>query len=243
MRALVAAELLDLWEAGTAQPAWEWTQALIRRCFPECAADALDRMTIGERDARLIEIREALFGRSLSGCSVCPACGARVEMDLQTSDLRLPSGALAKEADFSSAEGRVHFRVPTVGDLEAVAPARDVAGMRRALLQRCVLAVEQRGTSVDVSELSAETLNAVMGRMAECDPQADVRFQLRCPDCAQSWSEAFDIASYLWTELDTWAQRTLQDVHRLASAYGWREADALAISPQRRSRYLEMINA
>ena len=242
MRVPVAAELLDLWEAGMAQPTWEWAAAFIRCAFPELDADAVNAMAIGERDTRLIEIREALFGDRLSGCSVCAACGARVEMDLRTSDLRGDSAAVTKESDFLSGECRVHFRVPTAGDIGEVARETDVQTMRQALLQRCVLVVERDGRSANLSELPDETLDGVIGRMAECDPQADVRFELRCPECGESWSEAFDITSYLRTELDTWAQRTLQDVHRLASAYGWRETEVLAVSPQRRSRYLEMID-
>jgi hypothetical protein len=50
-----------------------------------------------------------------------------------------------------------------------------------------------------------------------------------------------DIASYLWSEIHAWAGRMLRDVHALAAAYGWREADILAMSPWRRQAYLEMI--
>lgn len=243
MRVPVAAELLDLWEAGMAQPTWAWSLTFIQRCFAEEDANALNGLTIGERDARLIEIREALFGRQLSACSVCPSCSARVEMDLQTSDFRVPAGSVTREADFQRDEWRVHFRVPTADDLGVIARGRGVGEMRHALLERCVLSVEQGGRTIDMNQLSADTLDAVVGQMSECDPQADVRFQLRCAECAHVWSEAFDITSYLWSELDAWSQRTLQDIHRLASAYGWRESDVLAVSPQRRSRYLEMIDS
>jgi hypothetical protein len=34
----------------------------------------------------------------------------------------------------------------------------------------------------------------------------------------------------------------LVEVHKLASAYGWREADILAMSATRRSMYLNIIN-
>jgi hypothetical protein len=33
----------------------------------------------------------------------------------------------------------------------------------------------------------------------------------------------------------------VREVHRMASAYGWREADILAMSAFRRQRYLELI--
>jgi hypothetical protein len=241
MRAPVAAELLKLWEAGLAQPTWDWTSALIRECFPNDDAETVAALTIGERDARLLEIRETLFGHTLNGCSACPSCGARVEMDLVTDDIRGASVGVSKEGLFQTDGCRVHFRVPTTSDLQEVGASRSVEQMRDALLRRCVLSVERAGATAELSELPNETVTAVIERMSECDPQADVHFQLRCPECHHSWSEAFDITSYLWTELDHWSQRTLQDVHRLATAYGWRESDVLAVSPQRRARYLEMI--
>ena len=38
-----------------------------------------------------------------------------------------------------------------------------------------------------------------------------------------------------------WAVRLLGEVHELASAYGWREHDVLALSPWRRQAYLQMV--
>ena len=55
------------------------------------------------------------------------------------------------------------------------------------------------------------------------------------------WLEPFDIASFLWTELHAWASRTLYDVHQLAAAYGWSEAECLSLSARRRGYYLELI--
>jgi hypothetical protein len=243
MRIPVAAELLDLWEAGSTQPTWDWSLAFISLCFPEDDLAALDRMTLGERDARLLDIREALFGRRLNGCSVCPACGARVEMDLKTSDVRVVPAPTTRVSEIENGEWRVQFRVPTAGDLCVAAETGEVDRIRQSILERCVLRVERAGEAADFRGLPAETLNTVVGRMAECDPQADVHFQLRCLECSNTWSEGFDITSYLWTELEAWSQRTLHDIHRLALAYGWREADVLAVSSQRRACYLEMIGS
>ena len=77
--------------------------------------------------------------------------------------------------------------------------------------------------------------------MAAADPQADVELALSCPACGHAWPAAFDIASFLWTEVDAWARVLLHEIHALASAYGWREADILALSPRRRRAYLELI--
>jgi hypothetical protein len=53
----------------------------------------------------------------------------------------------------------------------------------------------------------------------------------------------FDVADYLWQELHAWAKDVLRSVHALAVAYGWREADVLALSPTRRRIYLELARA
>jgi hypothetical protein len=49
------------------------------------------------------------------------------------------------------------------------------------------------------------------------------------------------VVAFFWEEIDVWAERTLSDVHRLASAYGWSESDILALGPRRRQRYLALI--
>jgi hypothetical protein len=77
--------------------------------------------------------------------------------------------------------------------------------------------------------------------MGEADPQAEVQLALACPACRHQWQVSFDIVSYFWSEINARSQRLLWEVHALASAYGWREADILAISPQRRQFYLEMV--
>jgi hypothetical protein len=77
--------------------------------------------------------------------------------------------------------------------------------------------------------------------MADADPQADVRLALDCPACGHNFLAAFDVAAYLWSEVNAWAYRLLGEVHSLASAYGWREEDILAMSPWRRRVYLEMV--
>ena len=56
-------------------------------------------------------------------------------------------------------------------------------------------------------------------------------------------ARTFDIGAFFWSEIDAWAGRILQQVHVLASAYGWSERDVLALSPVRRQLYLGMVGA
>ena len=86
----------------------------------------------------------------------------------------------------------------------------------------------------DVSE-------AVVTEIARRDPQGDIRFDLVCPDCSHQWEAIFDIVSFAWNEISAWAGRLLRQVHALARAYGWSEAQVLALSSFRRQMYLEML--
>jgi hypothetical protein len=117
-----------------------------------------------------------------------------------------------------------------------------VDGARRRLLDRCLLSAKNpEGEAVAVQDLPPAALQAVAERMAAADPQGDVQLALQCPACGHAWPAAFDIVSFFWTEVDAWARVLLREIHVLASAYGWREADILALSPWRRRSYLELI--
>ena len=92
-----------------------------------------------------------------------------------------------------------------------------------------------------MDELPAEVLAGVAERMEAVDPQANAELILACPSCDHEWQALFDIAPFLYAEIRAWAHRLLRDVHTLASAYGWREADILAMSRWRRDAYLAMV--
>jgi hypothetical protein len=77
--------------------------------------------------------------------------------------------------------------------------------------------------------------------MAEADPGAWIELALGCPGCGEEWSAPFDIVSFLWAEVEARARELLEEVHALASAYGWGEGEVLALSPERREAYLELV--
>jgi hypothetical protein len=242
MRPLSAAELLNVWERGAAQQPAQRALALLAAASTEADADALAQLSIGARDRRLLTLREWMFGPQMPCLVVCPACSQRLELSLDANDLRLADEA-EEAAQFSvtSAGFEVRFRLPNSRDLLALAPAGS-AEARRQLLQRCLLCAACGGAACAFDELPAEVLEAVADAMGRADPQADVQLSLACPDCGHAWAVPFDIVAYLWGELHTWAQRVLREVHMLASAYGWREADILALSPLRRELYLQMVS-
>jgi hypothetical protein len=110
------------------------------------------------------------------------------------------------------------------------------------LLERCVLAARLENREIEANELSSEVTDAIERRMAEVDPQADVQLDLTCLVCGYGWQALLDIEDFFWTELNAWAKKILSEVHVLASAYGWGEADILNLSPLRRQYYLDLVS-
>jgi hypothetical protein len=235
-----ASALLEVWERAFAQPLAVKAFALLALARPEASLEELASWTIGQRDRALLELRHGLFGAHLDAVATCPACAQQLELGFATQDVMAKSVQIPATLEVNAAGHRVRVRLPTVQDLTQLRAEHSAMD----LLERCLLEVRsKKKTNVLVRALPNEVLTAINEAMSKADPQALIELALECPTCAHRWLSVFDIASYLWRELDTWARRTLQDVHQLARAYGWREADVLALSPTRRRLYLEMVSA
>jgi hypothetical protein len=153
------------------------------------------------------------------------------------------SDAGASSAPVIQVEGKV-FRLPTTRDLASIAGEADAARATAQLLEACVVEAEHEFASHgSESRLSwsDSQIEAIGELMAEADPLAEILLHFDCPQCSCSFEKALDLAAFLWSELEGCAKRLLLDVHVLASAYGWGEAEILAMNPLRRTFYLEMV--
>jgi hypothetical protein len=241
--ALTAKDILDLWERGLTKPPIQRSLDLLGIVYPDFSLEQLCELPIGQRDLRLLAVREALFGPRLHSLTSCPQCGERLEMTFDIAQLRAIPLDSASDEHYSIAldDYEVEFRLPNSGDMLRVAELSEDGEARQALFESCVKQARRAGVPISASELPEELVLAAAARMAELDPQADMQIALTCPACSSQWSTTFDIVSYLWIEINAWALRLLHEIHRLASAYGWREADILSLSPMRRRFYLELI--
>jgi hypothetical protein len=243
MQSISASELLGAWERGLGQQLIERALTLLATTDPHSPQEALARLSIGRRDAGLWALREAIFGPRLISVADCPGCHEQLELSFNTADIHnSASGPAAEESSISVEDWQVDFRLPNSADLLALGECKDPVAARPLLLRRCVLGVRKDRQAGDVDELPEAVIESVVRKMAETDALGDVQLALSCPQCSHRWQAPFDIVSFLWTEINAWARRTLQDVNALARAYGWREAEILALSPLRRQIYLEMIS-
>jgi hypothetical protein len=244
MQALTAQQLLTVWESGQFEMPTGRAMALLSAAFPAVSAESLTELSIGQRDAQLLRLREWTFGPHLLAVSDCPQCGERVELTFTVDDIRPPAEIEQTEPLSLAVEDyEISFRLPNSADLMAVADGGDVNAIRNVLAERCVLQVRFQGADAASSDLPENVISAISGRMAATDPQADIQLALECPGCGHEWKAMFDIVSFFWREISVCVRRLLSEIHVLASAYGWREADILAMSQWRRNFYLEMLGA
>lgn len=254
MRPLSASDILKVWEQGEEMSAIDRALTMLATACPEHARAELAALSIGQRDAWLRELRELTLGSRLEGFTVCGQCQEQLVFTLDIASLRSHSSAPSSDEEFEfEMDGRaLLFRLPNSRDLAAVAVCEDVAVARRLLAERCVLQPSRNGvgrTSVcspaEQTEvrptLSEETITRLAERIGEYAPDSETPLDFTCPSCGHQWRAFFDIAAFFWAEIAAQARRLRREVHLLASAYGWREADILAMSARRRQAYLEMI--
>jgi len=245
MRSILAQELLEVWEHGLAQAPCVRALSLLAAACPELTFDQIATLSIGQRDARLLALREALFGQELESVANCPSCNERLEVSFSTTELR--SGAKsqqqATELSLNVASYNLRLRLPNSWDILLAGSLEAPDQRRDQLLKCCLLSAKRNEVPVEADQLSPEVAEAAAQDLAEADPLADIRIKILCPSCGHAWRAAFDIVEFLWAEVEAWAGRVLNEVHTLASAYGWCERDILALSPTRRQFYLDMVGA
>ena len=243
MRPLLANDIIRVWERGQGKPYLERAMLLLTAALPDVGRNALADLTIGQRDAILLALREKTLGSALQMYDRCAQCSESLEFTVSTSDIRMMEVSEEKPAERELRHSGyvVRYRLPDSWDLAFVRELGDVVQARSQLLQKCILAARHNGTAIRPEDLPNEVVNALTARMEVDDPQADIQFNVRCPTCGFNWQTIFDIVPYLWTEISVAAQRLLIDVHALARAYGWDQDDILAMSAARRRFYLEIV--
>jgi hypothetical protein len=242
-RVLTVSDLLSVWERGLTDRPVERAINLLEIAHPEATIDQLKELPIGQRDARLMAIREALFGSHLACLTTCPKCKEQLEITLDIAQFQFQATDSIPIEMYTITTGGcdIQFRLPNSSDMLYIADLSDSTDVRRTLFERCIQQAKSDGVLIPAMDLPEQTLSIIANRMEQIDPQADIQIALVCPACTTQWSTTFDIVSYLWSEINAWVVRILREVHKLASVYGWREVDILALSPMRRQFYLELI--
>lgn len=250
MHALSASDILSLWEVGQRRHTLDKALLLLTVAWPTLSPAALHTLTIGQRNQHLLWLRLKTLGPQASCQAKCPACSEQLEFTLDTramlpTEVTIPSEPGEQTTPvYTLTVGtfHLHFRVPTCQDLSTAVHLADLSEGHALLLERCVLEATQAGEPRTVTDLPEEVLWQLTEEVVAHDPLAEIELALSCPACQQAWTILFDVVSFFWAELDVQARRLLSDVHAIASAYGWREGDILALSATRRKLYRELMH-
>jgi hypothetical protein len=240
METPAAKDLVRVWELGQDRPPWFRALLMLAPALPGVTFQDLSAMTIGRRNIHIFHLRRRLFGDTLAAMVQCPRCEQLSEFAAGVADL-CPHEAvsqIAGQAELFSVEveGRLaRFRCPNSDDLAALGVAVEPVILDPPLIGRCI------DTTAGEVEHSPALIEAVTDACYDCDPQVELHLDLDCAECGHGWSAPFDCVGFLWTEVANLARSLLRDVHVLAAAYGWREADILAMSGARRGFYLDSV--
>ena len=255
LRPLAGHDEAFLLEQGSALTPAARTTAMLARCL--CRLGPISTVTteiarslsVGDREALLLHLRRLTLGERMSCVLECPACGEKLDLELEVSGLLLPSYAQAGDVHETivragDASYRVRFRLPNGADQEraaALASAPEAAA--ELILQGCVQEIADEQTGEPARRIPAAVADALSDKMAELDPQAEILFDLVCAACAVSFQMPFDVADYFYREIRGRESDLHRDVHVLALNYHWSERDILRLTRRKRMLYLDLLGA
>jgi len=235
MRSLSPELLLRAWEHGRRRHPVDRAVMLHALAEPGLDPDRLPDAPLGDRNAAILRLRQATFGDRLRAVLDCPRCGERLELDADTATLLSASAESGAPVEVDG----LRFRPPTSRDLVGILGESDAEAARLLLLRLCLLG---DGEPADLA-LLASLGDRVEDALEQADPLADLTFGFVCDACGHEWQAPLDVAAFLWDEIDAHARRLLDEVHLLARAYGWSEAEILALSEGRRAAYIERVSS
>jgi len=97
--------------------------------------------------------------------------------------------------------------------------------------------VDMSGLPIKTAQKNYPECAEISEAIENVSPEIPLSLQSACPDCAEINDIPFDIAAHLIS----FFKNPFEDVHEIASAYHWTEAQILALSRPRREAYLSLI--
>ncbi|MER5811191.1 hypothetical protein ABT143_23875 [Streptomyces sp. NPDC002033] len=228
------AGLLAAWEQAALAPAAARGAVLVRHGgLAEDMESALG-LPVGQIGVLAGQLYAEEFGDALEALVPCAGCGEVLDVNLPLAALRAVSAR--PESRVPTPDGvELTVRPLTTRDLLVAGRAADPAAV---LLSRCVF--DPTGAPVDPADLTPDVVARVDAAAERLAGAAAAVVRTECPDCGAEALVPVDMGALLWQRVASAAAALIAEVATLASAFGWREADVLELSPVRRGMYLRL---
>lgn len=212
---------------------------LLTRCGAEPRTRSWWEETVGSRIAALLRLVALTEGAGSFAVTLrCDEpCNAALEIDLPLADLQTAAGADARFAVALPDGSHVVVRPPLAVD-QRTWRTRAYGSREDAIVAMLEsLIVEGRIAAADRA-----AVDAVAETLAEHDPLVAFTMSYVCPACGAGRDRQIDLERLAIDRLVAVRRTLVQDVHALASRYGWTEAEVLAVPPGRRALYRALID-
>lgn len=218
---MTEADLLQAWPLGGEHPLRRFTRFFAAL---EAASRPWAEQSLGACNRHLARLHRQVIGRPVEAVVSCP-CG-------QSLEVTLPLEAIAAAPDPAqrvevAAPGPRQFRLPHLSEIA-------LAGQPQDLATRCALD--------DGGPVPEDCLDALDDAWSRADPAAEITLDLTCPACGAEVRARADLALFVARDLDLKVQGLVAEIHGLARAYGWTEAEVLAVPPARRRAYAALLS-
>ena len=226
---------------------------LLGRDGSPLATDRVWAMPVSQRIECLLRLAAAGHTFVWSVTLRCPRddCRQLIEIELPIDDvLALQRRAEQRDlAEWQDGALSLRLRRPTGGDQRQwrAASFADATEARDAIFHTLVAdAPGPEGGAADGDAPrtpAANLIEMIDARLEEFDPLVAFSVQVGCPHCGLQTDFPVDLEALALSELEKVQTQLLQDLHRLATHYHWSESEILDLTPQRRARYLQLIEA
>jgi hypothetical protein len=223
--------VLRLWSLGHGHSAAQRVTGFLRAL----AGPAVDDLVLGQRNQAMLRLHQHVVGRPIDAVVVCPGCDALNEFVLPVPTVLglpdPPGGATVRVV----VDGRpCRFRLPTLGDLAAVAGLPADRGLAQ-------LAAVTRVGADAAPPLPRGDLARLLEAWEHLDPAGAVRVTLTCSGCGEGVLADADPADFVARDLDLQVEGLMRDVDVIAGRYGWSEEAIVGLPVERRRRYVDLI--
>jgi hypothetical protein len=218
---------------------------LLARCRQEALADAEDacwQLSLTARIAglasivRLTQLANTQATEALPLQAQCLDCAEAFEMEL----------SLAAICELGHEAERSPVIEIELEDAQAIVLRRPTGADQRRWQAEPEATDASMLADLLVSAPPLESLSEQLTRIAAAMQTADLlsAFQISyvCPHCDHADDLALDLEGALLARLQSHTQQLTLEVHRLASRYGWSEAQILELPPHRRAAYLRLLD-